>query len=149
MKAVESADALISFSMASGTAIRGSRVLEGLKQMLAFYECVKASGCDGMGSDMLLFQWGVYDWGKGQFFEMNITRQFIENDRQGDDAISQLSLTFKYLPAAELIAIEAGNQWFDGREELNAFRDFIFSSAPVLATLDKNPEYIELAHFYV
>lgn len=149
MKPVESVDALIKFSKASGVALQESGLREGLAQMFAFYSDVKAVGCDGSESDMLLFQWGVYDWGQGPFFELNITRQFIEDEFEDDDAISQLSLTFKYSPTAELTSIDAGERWFKGNDEFNTFRESVFSSAPFLAALDVGPEKIELAHWYV
>ena len=46
-------------------------------------------------SDMLLFQYGTYDWGKGDFFEFNITRQFMEAD---EDEPYQLSMTLYFDP---------------------------------------------------
>lgn len=64
--------------------------------MFSFFQLVQPKGCEGPHGDMLLFQWGTYDWGSGRRFELSITRQFIENDQQDDCAISQLSLTFKF-----------------------------------------------------
>jgi len=76
---------------------------QGVPAMLEFYKNERADGCrfekDG---DMLLFQWGVHNWGKGEFFDLNITRQLILEDRCEDDDIWQLRLTFKYAPTREL-----------------------------------------------
>ena len=38
----------------------------GLDAMLSFYRDVRAVDCDiAEQGDMLLYQWGIYDWGKG------------------------------------------------------------------------------------
>jgi hypothetical protein len=61
---------------------------EGVELMLAFYRDERAAGCpiDADG-DMLLFQWGTYDWGEGDhstsispgslFLVMVMTRTFF------------------------------------------------------------------------
>jgi hypothetical protein len=33
--------------------------------MLAFYASDRAADCAGVDGDMLLFQWGIFDWGSG------------------------------------------------------------------------------------
>jgi hypothetical protein len=149
MTPTESAEKLTQFAAASAIAIQSCAPREGLEQMFAFFEGVKADGCDGPEDDMLLYQWGIYDWGRGKFFELNITRQFIETAPEDDDAMSQLSLTFKFEPTPELAEIEAGNSWFDGRGDFSAFRDSVFASVPILATAKAKPTEIELAHWYV
>jgi len=61
--------------------------------MFAFYRDVRADGCDlEQEGDMLLFQWGTYDWGHGLRFEFDVTRQCILGDGDDDD-ITQLHLT--------------------------------------------------------
>src|SRR5678815_803153 len=80
------------------------RPAEGLDAMFSFYRDVRADGCrlesDG---DMLLFQWGTYDWGKGQHFELDITRQLVPGPGEDED-IWQLQLTFRFAPEATLRA---------------------------------------------
>lgn len=149
MRPNQSVDAFIKFSLVSGVTIHESRPPDGLKQMFAFYENIRAVGCDGVRGDMLLFQWGTYDWGHGQFFELGITRQFKEIEFKDDDAISQLSLTFKYYPVANLTKISAGSRWLDARDKLKEFHDFVLLSEPVLFTSEITPEKIELRHEYV
>lgn len=46
--------------------------------------------------DMLLLQWGVYDWGEGPSFEYGLTRQLVCQHDADDDAIWQLGLTLHY-----------------------------------------------------
>lgn len=117
--------------------------------MFAFYQAEKPAGCDGPDGDMLLFQWGTYDWGTGRHFSLNITRQFIEDGLQDDDAISQLSLTFRFDPTVELEALGAGNRWCDGPSEFSIVRDSALSSVPFMAVADQSAAAVELVHFYV
>jgi hypothetical protein len=42
---------------------------------------------------MLLFQFGTYDWGFGENFKFDLTRQFIVADKQDDDAVDLRSVT--------------------------------------------------------
>ena len=85
---------------------------DGIALMLAFFRERRADDCplDSAG-DMLLFQWGTYDWGKGEFFEFDITRQFILDGEAEDENIWQLSLTFKYVATDTLFALGAGEEW--------------------------------------
>ncbi len=117
--------------------------------MFSFYESVKPDGCNDDEGDMLLFQWGTYDWGSGKYFELNITRQFVESAMQYDAAISQLSLTFKYAPTDELESVGSGNRWCSELAGLDDFRAFIFSSASFLPALSSKVTSIELSHSYV
>jgi hypothetical protein len=99
-----------------------------LQVMLDFYGEERADGCpieeDG---DMLLFQWGTYDWGKGEGFELDLTRQFIIS---GEDEPYQLHMTLRFDPTDECRHLGAGNKWCPSPAHLSAFRDFIRESAP-------------------
>ena len=103
---------------------------EGVELMLTFYRDERAAECriDADG-DMLLFQWGTYDWGEGESFDFDITRQFILGDGDDED-IFQLSLTFKFKPTIALRQLADGNRWCHSPEEIEAFRVFIKSSSP-------------------
>ena len=113
----------------SGVKLSSLSPTQGINLMLDFYSDERAEGCqieeDG---DMLLFQWGVYDWGEGEHFEVNITRQFIEIGREDDedeDSMSQLGLTFRFDPDSALGELPPGNRWCRSPEDLTDFRDFI------------------------
>ena len=96
--------------------------------MLAFYRDVRAEGCDlARDGDMLLYQWGTYDWGHGKHFELDVTRQFTLAGYE-DEAISQLSLTFLFLPSPTLEALPAGNRWCHSLEERDDLHAFILTS---------------------
>lgn len=143
MKPIESLKAFEDFTIARGLDLRSSTPREGIQAMLEFHA---ATACLTCSDDMLLYQWGIYDWGAGRHFELNITRQFIEAELEDDDAISQLSLTYRYQPSAKLEALEASNCWEDGSPN---FRQFIFESASFMAVADTKPEQLELFHEYV
>ena len=124
-------------------------VRTGVAEMLSFYESVSPVGRTNERSDMLLFQWGTYDWGDGTQFEINITRQFIESAGEEDDAISQLQLTFKFRPDKETAALGNGNRWCNSQSEIQPFREFIFSNQAFLAKADLDPPGVSVQHEYV
>lgn len=104
--------------------------------MLAFFRDVEVSDCDpDADGDMLLFQWGTYDRGRGRHFELDITRQLIPRGRD-DDNIWQLSFTLKFLPTSELAALGASNRWCHSRADLPAFTAFVTSSPAFRAVAD-------------
>jgi hypothetical protein len=114
--------------------------------MIRFYTTVPGQGLAAEDSaDMLLFQFGTWNWGKGEFFEFDITRQFIEAGKEDDDAISQLRCVFSYAPTPELSALGDAYRWCESRSDIAALRSFIVSTeayrtalrlVPVSRTID-------------
>ncbi len=114
--------------------------------MLDFYRDERTEDCriedDG---DMLLYQWGTYDWGQGRWFDLNITRQFIPEGGE-DDEIFQLSVSAKYFPTPELDALGANNRWCESPSKLPQFNESIAES-PALMRLAGRPCYtVEIAY---
>jgi hypothetical protein len=94
----------------------------------------------GNDGDMLLFQWGTYDWGAGRHFELDLTRQAIlePEDPDEDPEILQLRCTFRYAP--ELFAdLPSGNRWCYSPEDVQAFSDFVLSSPGLALALQREP----------
>jgi hypothetical protein len=117
---------------------------EGIDLMLRFYGDEPVDGlANGDTADMLLFQWGVFDWGHGESFEFDITRQLIFGDGEDDD-IFQLSLTFRFVPTDELRNLPKGNRWCSSRAELEDFRHFVLRSAPYAALNKKLASSVDL-----
>lgn len=143
MKPDESAKAFEDFVAAKGFELRTSTPRAGISAMLEFRAQLAGTDCS---DDVLLYQWGSYDWGRGKHFELNITRQFIETGLENDDAISQLSLTYKYEPTKKLDALGASNCWEDGPQD---FHQFILGSASFMAVADAKPDQVELIHLHV
>lgn len=113
-----------------GRSVSALAASDGVEAMLAFYAAERCDGCVlEEDADMLLFQWGTYNWGDSTHFELNITRQLMpggggggDEDEDDDEGILQLSLTFRFPPTAELQALGSGNEWCDTPSGLPAFR---------------------------
>lgn len=104
--------------------------------LVDFYQKVAFSGLAPIAeADMLLFQFGIYDWGHGEYFEFDITRQFIVDDEEDDDAISQLHCTARYEPSVLLRAVGRGDRWCKSRDGLAEFKSHIEASPAYLAAL--------------
>ncbi|MDR2633709.1 MAG: hypothetical protein LBC51_08840 [Treponema sp.] len=90
-----------------------SNVDEIINVSLILFQEIKVKGIagDAEDGDMLLFQYGLYDWGKGRFFEFDITRQFI---KQNEDEPYQLSMTLLFEPTN----CESYNCWSNDFDEL-------------------------------
>ena len=101
---------------------------DAVRAMLDFYRDVRASDCaiDSDG-DMLLFQWGTYDWGEGRNFELDITRQFIGAAAEDED-VWQLHLTFRFASSEDLTALGSGNRWCNHPRDLTAFESHVVVS---------------------
>lgn len=99
--------------------------------VLDWYATSRVEGVDlDADGDMLLFQWGTYDWGEGPSYQVDITRQIIDTDGEDDDgAIWQLSARLHYSAEPESSAIGAGDGWCHRPEDVDAFRSFIEESA--------------------
>ncbi|HEY3763411.1 MAG TPA: hypothetical protein VGN23_16820 [Verrucomicrobiae bacterium] len=114
----------------AGTTANALTPAQGIPLMLDFYRGIRAERCElDQRGDMLLFQWGAYDWGEGLTFQVDITRQFIDTeDEDEDNAISQLSFKFHFLPSTALNVIKSGNHWCKTPDELADFEAFIVNS---------------------
>lgn len=125
-----SAAAFESFLLQRGIQLSSMDIPQLVESALSFYEIVKASSlAEGSGTDMLLFQWGVYNWGQGEHFEFDITRQFVSADGEDDDAISQLRCTAYFEPLPALRALPESNRWCESWADLPAFSMFVRESA--------------------
>lgn len=108
----------------------------GLSAMIEFYSTARADGCDpGADQDMLLFQWGTYDWGDGEWFEIELARQVMIPDEEDDDAIWQLHLTYRYPPSRELALLGSGNRWCPSPDETANFERFVLNAPPTAAAI--------------
>jgi hypothetical protein len=146
---VEKAKQTFGRRLKQGGDLSALSLAEGVNAMLEFYREVRARGCDiAQDGDMLLFQWGTYDWGDGEHFEFDITRQFIE-EPGADEDIWQLSLTFRFAPEESLRALGSGNRWCHSPQELEPFVTFIRSTAAYTLVVEKRLVSVSLDYFCV
>jgi hypothetical protein len=68
-------------------------------------------------SDLLLAEYGTYDWGEGEHFELGITRQFGFEEDGEYSHMCQLHCTFLFEPTDELRALDRGTLWSTGSIE--------------------------------
>lgn len=99
------------------------------------------------GADGLLVQYGTYDWGDGEMFELDFTRQFSYEEDGEYDGMTQLNCTLRFEPAQELRDLGEDNLWsFDmSREEFFARAEALPGFAGVLR-LGVAPSELEV-HF--
>ena len=82
--------------------------------------------------DLLLFQWGTFDWGdrRGEHFEVDFLRQFSVYSRgNAYDHMEQLHCTFSFEPSDGLRSLGSGDRWRYGSleqwvDEVEAFPVF-------------------------
>jgi hypothetical protein len=118
----------------------------GIEVMSKFYKDERVDGCDlAEDGDMLLHQWGCNDWGDGESFELNITRQLMAVSGD-DEEIRQLSLTFKFEPTDSLRKAGSGNRWCSTPSDLKSFRTFINGSAAMKAVAKLQPAKVTLTY---
>jgi hypothetical protein len=86
--------------------------------------------------DGILAQYGTYDFGEGEHFEVDMTRQFTFYDEDGEyDHTSQLACTFRFPPSDDLRRIGAGDLWSFG-VPLDEFFDQALQMPGFSAVLD-------------
>ena len=96
--------------------------------------------------DMLLFQWGTYDWGDGPSFEYDVTRQFTIQGEDDEDEIWQLSLTLHYPESEVASRAGAGDRWCCSPDEVDGFVLFVEHAPATAFARERLPERVEL-HF--
>ena len=101
------------FRTYAGDPIEDLSVRDGFGRMIEFYRTHRIDGAEdeSRDGDMLLLQWGTYDWGQGPSFQLNLTRQLVFPIGEMDQELWQLLLTFHYEPGSETEALGRGNDW--------------------------------------
>lgn len=128
---------------ARGATVSGLLPSQGLALMISFFrERRPPSNVE----DDLLYQWGTFDWGSGESFEVDITRQLILGGVAEDENIWQLSLTFKYKATDQLRALGSGDRWCGtiAPRGIDYFAQWIEKSPAFQAVSQMEPDKIEL-----
>jgi hypothetical protein len=135
------------FASQSGATIAALTPDVGIHLMLKFYQQIRADNCPiDQDGDMLLYQWGTYDWGDGTYFQLDITRQFIEAGLEGDDGTSQLSIRFYFYPSEDYKKLEWGNRWCSSPGELSHFESYIKANTTYIKVANANPTKLEIEY---
>jgi len=120
---------------------RNLNLANGCEAFFDFYRDLRPHGRvfeQHWDADRLLFQWGTYDWGAGEHFSFNLTRQLILSDEDAEDEDNwQLRLTFEFEPNNDLRALGDGFKWGDPLSELPDFRAYVYRS-PAFTTCTKH-----------
>lgn len=120
-------DACKSFFIREGVNIDVLRLPTTIAAFFDFYGEERAIGCEtGDDADMLLFEWGTFDWGDGEHFELGLARQLIF----GADSknVWQLKLTYAFKPTDAFRSLGAENRWCASPDELSRFREGVEQS---------------------
>jgi hypothetical protein len=98
---------------------------------------------------MVLYEWGVFDFGSGSGFQFGLTRQFMVDHMEDDDAISQLQPILHYDASDQAIELGKGSRWCRHPDEIDAFRAVIERSGAASFVGDRTPNRVELLYEHV
>jgi hypothetical protein len=127
-----------------GREVAALRPDEAVDVMLEFYRSVRSPEVEPQQGDALLYQWGIFDWGKGEYFEFDLTRQLIRRGGTEDSDINQLHLTLRFSPTRDLKAIPASNKWCWSLGEAAKYESFIRQSAAFKAVSALSPSSVSV-----
>lgn len=131
MRVKDSLDALHEFATRSGRDLSTADAATMVAVITDWYESERATDAIDVdeNGDMLLFQWGTYDFGRGPVLVYDLTRQFIVNDSDDDDgAIWQLNCELHYAALPEIESLGEDSDWCSSPSELDDFRSLIAAS---------------------
>ena len=112
--------------------------------MLRYYSEVRVNGCDpGDDEDMLLLDWGSYDWGEGRAYEVDLSRQVVLPDRR-DDAVVQLHVVYRFPNTGGLAKIPVGNDWWGSPGSIDEFREVLEANVALTLAADAEPLSVEV-----
>lgn len=118
-------------------------VSRGVTAFVAFYRSQRAAGRHADDGGMLLYQWGTTATEGGEFFDLNLTRQFVLGGAEDED-IWQLSLTFRFTPSGPTRAAGSGNEWCPSPEMTADFERFVRGSAAFKVASVADPMGVDL-----
>lgn len=97
--------------------------------IVAYYVECPFSGVDlDQDGDMLLFQYGAWNFNKERYFELDFTRQlYLQGNEEKGHQVYQMSITFFY-PEELFQNLASLNKWAMNHCEIDVFCDFVKSS---------------------
>jgi hypothetical protein len=145
VKPSDSRDAFEAHVRKLGLTVSSLQPEDAVRLMGSFYIDQRAEGCrlEEQG-DMLPYQWGTYTFDAPETFQLDLTRQFIEDVGEEDPDMSQLSLTIHYPPAPQFQALGSGNKWCEHPNRLTEFESFIRTSEAFRESAKGRPTRVSL-----
>jgi hypothetical protein len=123
---------------------------QALHEMVSFYRAVRADDCSlDQDGDMLLLEWGTYDWGDGLHFFCAITRQFMpalaaDQQADGDPPMLQLAVRTRFESAPALTALGEGSEWVSTPDEVPRFLETLNQLIPPGSLSQHTVQAVEL-----
>lgn len=118
-----------------------------LELLVNYYKDIRVAGCEiDLEQDMLLYQWGTYDWGEGLWFEFEITRQITVEEKDEYAGMYQLHLTLKYRDCDELSLLDNGCFWCSSLFEVDEFKEEIMNSDVMKAIVSKDIQQVSIIY---
>lgn len=112
--------------------------------MLGYYAAVRVNGCDpGDDEDMLLVDWGSYDWGDGRAYEVDLSRQVILPGRN-DEAVVQLHIVYRFPNIGDIAKVAAGNDWWGTPASVDEFAEALKSNPALALAADAESLSVEI-----
>jgi hypothetical protein len=113
--------------------------------MLRFYAEVRAEGCDpGDDEDMLLLDWGSYDWGAGRAYEIDLTRQLVLPGRGAEEDLRELHVVYRFPNTGPLASVPQGNDWWGSPDQIDEFEEALTGNVALVAAAGAEPESVEI-----
>lgn len=117
---------------------------EGSDLMLSFYAEVRVQGCDPADDqDMLLVEWGSFDWGDGRAFEVDFSRQLTLPAARGG-TVWGLHVVYRFAPTGTIGAIPQGNDWWGSADRIGEFAEGLQANEALAAVAGKEPQSVEI-----
>lgn len=113
---------------------------QAVNKFLLFFETHKIKALEHEEEDMMLFEYGVYDWwdGKGAQFNFSLTRQF---EILGEDEFLQLKLTLFYDPE-RFTQLKAYNSWSTSAGNIQEWKQKIEETEGYLQSANLLPKKV-------
>jgi len=132
------------FAGAAGIDVHNDPHTEVFDTLLRFYAQVRVNGCDPADDeDMLLLDWGSYDWGEGRAYEVDLSRQVVLPGRT-DEAVVELHVVYRFPNTGELAKIPVGNDWWGSPGSVDDFAEALKSNVAVAAAAGAEPLSVEI-----
>lgn len=121
-------------------------LIQAVQAFLDFYAGERAEDAAPIAEDgdMLLIEWGEFDWGEGREFSLDLTRQVIYPDLDGAREVCQLRLVFSFAAPPPGLETGRGQVWITSPEDLQRQRQELLSRDPFPACRAQQPASVTL-----